>query len=1586
MSIGGNQNLGTATFYIVGDASGAQTAAAKSNAALASLAGGIQQNLFGLNQLGLAFSALPAAATAGFGLAIKSAIDFESAMFDVSRAAGEIGNEDFMRGTRDAILDIARTVPLATTELAELAAIGAQLGVANENITDFAETMAALLTSTNLTKASVGDFARIANVLGVPAEGFEQMGSVILELGRNTAATETEILNITRRMSGAAGAAGATADQVLGLGAAVISLGPRAEAGGTALNKTFTDISLAIASGGEEIEKFAAVANRSVPDFVDLYQRDAVGAVAALVTELGKMDSIGQVSALEAIGIGEQRQIQALQQLALGTRDVGNSQRDLNQILSDAADYQLNSTALMEAQEARARTLAGQVQILRNIIFEFGAGLGQLGAGPLRFFIDFIGDMLIGFLNMPPALRLVSAALALTVVGLSAVGAVLFLVVPRLLLAAQAYRDLTGAAGSSAGGLSASTAALHANATAANRAAVAAATAAVSQRSLASINSSLAATFPGIGAGISSVGVSAVGAGTQVSRFSGILTKLPTLLRGLGIAGTIAGIGLSLLGVAAARSGNAVRNEAAAAEAAIAPNIELAQIMREQGAAVGQQSLAFIQSLPEYDAVRRAARLLGIDLQILNAIIMGTATVAQFGQFTASLKGASSQARRAAESVLTLGKMFQATSQRAGVAGSAVGGFSEAQEDLAGNTKKANDALRKQHEILSGIAQAYIDLTDALESQHDAQNAVADAQRNYADALEAVNRIQEEIRDAELDLLDARQDHTDALEDLADAERDLQTARAEELEALSDAEDDLADAQDRVIDSGEKIVDLQRELNKLRADDNTDEIRDATNKLADARLRLVASTRKVEDVEFHLQQLREDKASLRDIQDAELALAEAHQEVAEAQDSIIDSTNDLASLTDPVARAEAIRRKERELERAYRDQRDAVDQVQEATRNLDEARLNVVNDTAYQDALRQVRDVNRQVRDAVRGISDAERELGDVRQGLDVRRELFDATEALRDALIGQAKANVEVEKQQVLAAGGMWQADDAARSLAANLGMLFAQFPSEEARGAIRHFIDLLNEVPDVPAPPDTGDDGGGGGWNPNSFGLPTTDQADGYLEDLEAIFSDPPTPEKKDPTIWEDIFGRIDNWWDDQLRFVPKPARDIVGTFVDAGQDAWGKVRGIEAIFGKEGDWIKFGEVQVTALTKGAIEAYKSEGPNVTKKQQELVDAIIQKSLDTLEIRGGKSAVFQKIGKDTYKGLGDGMDYEFSSSVSKIPGKVAGELKRKQETGATTLLKQAGLWMMGGLKDGADQEYESRVSPFFGDLPGRVRDRVGDTSGVLTTPGVALVGGLAWGASDEEARQSGWFANLPWRIRDDVDSGDPRGAMEGTGSALMQGIADGIYRYAELAFNAAREVARKVIDITDGIFGNASPSKVFTKTGQYLMQGLANGIRQDSNKPFNATQKIMNDIVDQNSELGRQFVDSVIAGMESQFSNLDRAIDQVRDLVEEDLIARIEAQLDTQNIQNALNKYLGADYVDGLIRSMQANLGADFATNTAALSLPAVARDASEDSGGGGTTTEVLQLQAITTADPAAIMNEYIWTKRVRLRGGVS
>lgn len=191
--------------------------------------------------------------------AVQTSISIETAFAGVIKTTDGLTSDfgvlnEAGQELKQGFKDLAEEVPIAVEELMRIGELGGQLGIGKDALLDFTRTIADIGVSTDLTtdEAAMG-FARFMNIMGTAQGEVGRVGSAIVDLGNNFATTEPEILTFASRIAGAGKIAGLTEADVLGIGAAMSSVGVQAEAGGTAVQKVLISMNTAVAGTTETV-------------------------------------------------------------------------------------------------------------------------------------------------------------------------------------------------------------------------------------------------------------------------------------------------------------------------------------------------------------------------------------------------------------------------------------------------------------------------------------------------------------------------------------------------------------------------------------------------------------------------------------------------------------------------------------------------------------------------------------------------------------------------------------------------------------------------------------------------------------------------------------------------------------------------------------------------------------------------------------------------------------------------------------------------------------------------------------------------------------------------------------------------------------------------------------------------------------------------------------------------------------------------------------------------------------------------------------------------------------------------------------
>lgn len=301
-----------------------------------------------------------------------AAISFESAITGVYKTVE--GSPEQLAKLTEEIRKMALEIPLTVEELAGIAEAGGQLGIATDDITAFTRVIAMLSSSTNLTAESAAEtLAKFANITGLSAQEYENLGAAIVALGNNYATTESDILNMAIRIASAGTQVGLTVEEILGFSTALSSLGLEAEAGGTAFSTAIKKMQIAVETGSPKLESFAEVAGMTREEFIMLWSTDTAGAIEAFIKGLGNVDeaSDSTIKMLDEVGLTGIRVSDAWSRMSINTELVSDALELSNKAFEE-------NTALVKEASMRYETTESKLTMCQNAAKDLAISVGQV--------------------------------------------------------------------------------------------------------------------------------------------------------------------------------------------------------------------------------------------------------------------------------------------------------------------------------------------------------------------------------------------------------------------------------------------------------------------------------------------------------------------------------------------------------------------------------------------------------------------------------------------------------------------------------------------------------------------------------------------------------------------------------------------------------------------------------------------------------------------------------------------------------------------------------------------------------------------------------------------------------------------------------------------------------------------------------------------------------------------------------------------------------------------------------------------------------------------------------------------------------
>jgi len=361
-------------------------------------------------------------------MAVKQFATFEDAMMGVARqvagardANGKLTATYYEIG--DAIKAMGERVPLATTELAEILAMGARMGIqGKQDLLAFTETSATMAAAFDLNAGEIGEsMGRLSQLYKVPIKDIGQLGDAINWLDDNALSQGGDIIEVMQRVAGSAAMANMNFKEAAALGSTFLSLGAGSEVAASASNAMIRELSI------------ATMQTKRFRDGLTMLKLDAKSIQLGMTT-----DSTGTIlKVLDAI-----RALPAEQQLEAATRMFGKEfGDDAAKLAANIGEYRRQLELVNQAQAkgsmdreaaARLEALTAQYALAKNSLFtmaaEIGGNLKPELVGLMQSGADVLKSVRAWMKENPGLTSALVKIAAVSVLVVTAIGAIVFAV------------------------------------------------------------------------------------------------------------------------------------------------------------------------------------------------------------------------------------------------------------------------------------------------------------------------------------------------------------------------------------------------------------------------------------------------------------------------------------------------------------------------------------------------------------------------------------------------------------------------------------------------------------------------------------------------------------------------------------------------------------------------------------------------------------------------------------------------------------------------------------------------------------------------------------------------------------------------------------------------------------------------------------------------------------------------------------------------------------------------------------------------------------------------------------------------------
>lgn len=318
----------------------------------------------------------------GLSAPVSAAVEFESAMSDIRKVVDFDSAASFKQMGED-IRKMSLNIPMAATGIAEIVAAAGQSGIAQNELSKFAEIAAKVGVAWDIGAGETGEaLAKLKTALGLSLDDTASLADAINHLGNNSAASAPQILDVVRRVAPMASQFGMTAEQVAAIGAAMTGAGFEAEVASTSL----LNVGRALTKGESATARQVAVFKKlklSAKGVAQAMQKDAVGTLQDVLGRINKLPAAVRAAAISDLFGDEARALGPL----ISNGDL------LAQVLGLVADKsKYAGSASKEFETASQRTAFG-LQIFKNRVNDLAISVGDALLPALNSVLQYLGPM-----------------------------------------------------------------------------------------------------------------------------------------------------------------------------------------------------------------------------------------------------------------------------------------------------------------------------------------------------------------------------------------------------------------------------------------------------------------------------------------------------------------------------------------------------------------------------------------------------------------------------------------------------------------------------------------------------------------------------------------------------------------------------------------------------------------------------------------------------------------------------------------------------------------------------------------------------------------------------------------------------------------------------------------------------------------------------------------------------------------------------------------------------------------------------------------------------------------------------------------
>lgn len=306
---------------------------------------------------------------------LRELVAFERGLIGVGKTSNLTGADLALLGDQIERLSIdPDRIGTTTDELLAIAEAAGQVGVdGSKGILAFTDTLDMLQATTDI----IGDegarnLAKLLNITGENAETVGRLGTVLVALGNNYAATERQILHHAGEVARATAVYEINSGQAAALGTVLAAFGVRAELAGSAMGRALRTIEAGVKGSAGELQSLADLAGVSGEEFKAAWERGPIEALQLFLRGLEEVRRDGGNVAETLAGFGLEGE-EVLKVLPVLAKESGA----LSSALKLQNEEWGSGTALVEEYQRAAASMAAQQSRLAAQFAQIRREVGQ---------------------------------------------------------------------------------------------------------------------------------------------------------------------------------------------------------------------------------------------------------------------------------------------------------------------------------------------------------------------------------------------------------------------------------------------------------------------------------------------------------------------------------------------------------------------------------------------------------------------------------------------------------------------------------------------------------------------------------------------------------------------------------------------------------------------------------------------------------------------------------------------------------------------------------------------------------------------------------------------------------------------------------------------------------------------------------------------------------------------------------------------------------------------------------------------------------------------------------------------------------